>query len=668
MDLGYHLSCGRAFWQSGHIVQEDTFIAPPLDPADADRGDLLPGSTFDPNGQYHFPNANWLSQVILAGLWAAGGWTAMNVTLVVCVAVIGLAQMVMVRRLGIPLGWLAPIWLMTGLVAHERFMVRPELFIYLCLIGQLCLVLGPMTWRAVAAVVVLQVLAVNCHSYWLLGVGIVGAAALVASGRALRAGRSRSESSPTEARRRAVCLMVCLALVVAAGMVHPAGPANLTFPFRMLSYLQQYDLSPETAQEAYGRGSQGQLHPWWIIGELRAPFGPGWSQVRSMWALAGLLAAGACGGALLLWHRRWALAMMLVAFCVVALSVRRNVAIPALLGGPLIAAAIQWTWLRWRAAAGAAGTADEQARRERTMRWAGPVGLLAVGALSVYWFVGVVTSEFYRSEPSDRRFGRGYSRLMLPVGACQWLDANLPRAQAVFTDQTSSSSVVFYSDTVTAAPAATNGWAMTPARMARVLAVSMGHEPITRLDEWGLDVVVLQGWRINMPLARRLLASARWALVRVDVSFLVFVRRIDAHASLIEAGEITRDRFDAVAYAESLRRADALPLSALQTGVGVLRGLRWFEHVETLCRAALDDPVAQASDQWWMALGQNLALQGRRRLAGGDSDGLAQLTEAGQCFSRAFRIAPANTAARKSLLQVQQDLARFSRPRGINQP
>ena len=153
VDLGYHLSCGRAFWQSGHIVQEDTFIAPPLDPADADRGDLLPGSTFDPNGQYHFPNANWLSQVILAGLWAAGGWTAMNVTLVVCVAVIGLAQMVMVRRLGIPLGWLAPIWLMTGLVAHERFMVRPELFIYLCLIGQLCLVLGPMTWRAVAAVV-----------------------------------------------------------------------------------------------------------------------------------------------------------------------------------------------------------------------------------------------------------------------------------------------------------------------------------------------------------------------------------------------------------------------------------------------------------------------------------------------------------------------------------
>jgi len=666
VDLGYHLSCGREFWQSGHIVQEDTFIAPPLDPAD--RGDLLPGSSFDRDGQYHFPNANWLSQVVLAGLWDLGGWTAMNASLLVCVGLIGLAQAVVVRRLGIPLGWLAPIWLMTGLVAQERFMVRPELFIYLCLIGQLCLVLGPMTWRSVAAVVVLQVVAVNCHSYWLLGAGIVGAAALAATGRAVWPGRVGSESSPTEARRRAVCLMVCLALVVAAGMVHPAGPANLTFPFRMLSYLRQHDVSPETAQEALERGSQGQLHPWWIIGELRAPFGPGWSQARSMRALAGLLVVGACGGALLLWHRRWALAMMLIAFCVVALPVRRNVAIPALLGGPLIAAAIQWTWLRWRAAAGATGTADEQARRERTIRWAGPVGLLAIGALSVYWLAGVVTSEFYRSEPSDRRFGRGYSRLMLPIGACQWLDDNLPHAQAVFTDQTSSSSVVFYSDRATAAPAATNGWAMTPARMARVLDVSMGHEPITRLDEWELDVVVLQGWGINMPLARRLLASARWVLVRVDVSFLVFVRRIDAHAVIIEASEITRDRFDVTAYIESLRQADALPLSALQTGVGVLRGLRWFEHVEMLCRAALEDPAARASGEWWMALGQNLALQGRQRLAGGDAEGQAQLTEAGQCFGRALRIDPANGPARKNLLQVQQDLSRFGRPRRPNQP
>ncbi|MHC4985853.1 MAG: hypothetical protein ACYTFO_06830, partial [Planctomycetota bacterium] len=73
LDLGYHLAYGETFLQTGQIVQDDRFISPALTSTDTEKWELLPQSGFDEEGRYHFLNANWLSQVILALLWRLGG-------------------------------------------------------------------------------------------------------------------------------------------------------------------------------------------------------------------------------------------------------------------------------------------------------------------------------------------------------------------------------------------------------------------------------------------------------------------------------------------------------------------------------------------------------------------------------------------------------------------
>jgi len=65
-DLGYHLAYGEEFLETGRIVDTNSEFLYTL-PADADYGGQMgPGCWYDADGQYRFPNANWLSQLALA--------------------------------------------------------------------------------------------------------------------------------------------------------------------------------------------------------------------------------------------------------------------------------------------------------------------------------------------------------------------------------------------------------------------------------------------------------------------------------------------------------------------------------------------------------------------------------------------------------------------------
>ncbi|NLF30762.1 MAG: hypothetical protein GX591_07735 [Planctomycetes bacterium] len=644
VDLGYHLAYGEVFWQTGRIVDDDTFIAPPIAAeAFGPDAELPPGARFDEDGHYRFPNANWLTQVILAGLYRAGGFGALNAALLALVAAILAAQAAIVHRLKVPWVALGPIWLVLGWVGHERFLLRPELFAFACLTWQTALLCGRTTWPRVAAFAAIQVLAVNLHSYWLLGAGV---ALAFAADAALRAAWARwvrkARPLPAELRRRLVLLGVLAAAMVPAAAIHPAGPSNAVFPFRTLDYLRAHDIAGQS-----DLGAKAELHPWETVGEFAAPFAPAAWDLPSTWVLAALLIAAVPAAAGLLAHRRWAEAAVLAAMSLAALSMRRNMILPALLAAPLIALAVALTAAAWR----------RRSRSAHALVAEGLVVAALAAVLAAGGIVAVMTNRFYLGQRRPLHFGGGASRLVLPLGPAAFLDANLPAPAPAYADQTISSSVLFFADRVTGVPALTNTWATPPARMERLFQLGAGQLPLSTLDDWGLDAVVLQGRPINQALIRGLLADDGWALVHVETWFCVFARRTEANAAMIARHEITRGSFDAGAFITACRRADPVEPMALRAGAGLLQVLGWHEGAVDLWDACLADPyVAKHFQEAWLNRGVCLAVRAGNRLRAGDRGGLDDLRAAESSFQRALAIRPDYEPAQKNLLQVRRDI------------
>ncbi|MHC4984934.1 MAG: hypothetical protein ACYTFO_02135 [Planctomycetota bacterium] len=632
VDLPYHLAYGQEFWRAGEIVQDDRFVAPPVDPAGIEATELPPGASFDDEGNYYFPNANWLSQIILAGLWRLGGWPAMNITLALGVAAIAIGQAVLLRRLGGSWAWLPAAWLATAIIGNERFMLRPELFVYVVLIAQLCLLVGQPTWRSVGAVVGLQLLAVNLHSYWPLGVMLVLAFAGEAALKALWAKVIVRQPIGPERRRRLGRLAVCSVLVVAAAMAHPAGPANAIFPIQTLEFLSRHEASAAETDTLPGQTGDA----WRLVGELNPTFESDWWRYRSVRAMALLVAAGAAAGVVLLMRRHWALAGILAGSIVVGLGARRNMAVAAFLGAPLIAAGGRQLKLLLDRRAIARQQADVSSAPPNWPRILGVVALIVMAGLSGRFIYGVTTNAFYLTQSYVLRFGRGYSKLVMPLDTCRWLDEDLPEAQGALVDIPSSSSVMFFSKKVTGVPYFTNGWAVPTERMSRVLALTAGQMPLETLRAWGLDVAILRGWPGPTALHLALMDSPDWALVHVESCFAVFVRRTPANEALIAASEIMPSTFDAPAFIDTCRDVDVVPAIGLRAGAMTIQGMGWTDQAVPVWRACVADPVGKDIPEAWLYLGGCLSVRGRQRLDQQDRSGLADLREARQCLRQAL--------------------------------
>lgn len=641
VDLGYHLAYGEVFWQTGRIVGDDTFIAPPLtEDAFGPDAELPPGAYFDDNGEYHFPNANWLTQVILSALYRAGGFTALNAALLALVALIMAGQAAIVHRLKVPWVALAPIWLALGLVGQERFLLRPELFAFACLTWQVWLLWGRITWGRVVAFAAVQLIAVNLHSYWLLGAGVAIAFAADAALRAVWA-RFKDQALSAELRQRLVRLAVLVAAVVPAAMVHPTGPSNAIFPFRTLHYLRAHDITGQSDLR------KPELHPWETIGEFRAPFGAGMWRRPTTWALAALLIVAAGGTVGLLIHRRWAEAAVLAAMSMAALSMRRNMILPAILAGPLIALAVALTVAWWRRRGGA----------DRGVVAAGVVATALAGVLAGAGVLAVVTNRFYLMQRRTLHFGGGPSRLVLPLRTTSFLDATLPAASPVYVDYSLSSSVLFFADRVTGAPTLTNTWATPRARMARVFLLGKGGLPPSMLEGWGLDVAVLQGRTINQALIHGLQDREDWALVHLETEACVFARRTEPNAAMIAAHEVTPATFDVDAFIATCRDGGATGPLALHTAARTLQVMGWYTPALAAWDAFLADPyAAKHFEDAWYNRGVCLGMQARHRGLADPEAGLADLRAAERSFQRALAIRSDYDKARLSLIKVRREI------------
>lgn len=628
-DLGYHLAYGESFWDAGEIVDSSPMVYTLHAPAPDGWGELPPGCWFDTDGVFRFPNANWLSQVVMSACWRAGGVTGLCVLQAALAGGIFALGVVTMLRLGVPAGLAAAAVLLIALTSYERLSLRPEVFGYLLLSGELCvLATCRPSWRSAMILVLLQLLMVNLHSYFLLGLALAGAFWLEALLRSIWA--RRTPHPPTgEDRRRLAFRSIAMAGMLAACLVNPWTWRLAVLPVQTLLFMRAHNVA--------GGGTGPGGHPWSYIGEFFRPLADvSFAQTPATKAYMALLAIAAVAWLVCLARRRWAWALILLAMAAVSLSMRRNIAPAAIIIGPLAAAAL-WDWPLSRLGAG-------------FRKYLSPLASGAIVLAGILLSVSVATQGFYHSQRSPVRMGCGLSDLALPLDAGRWLDANLPAAR-IWTDYNSSSNLHYFTTPHRPVPILTNTWAYPPGVMQEVLRVGAGSTPFAPLQSRdAIGAVVLRIDRSTAPLARTLAGGdGGWALVHLAGTHAVFAPRKALPAG---TGPLSEDTLDTAGYIARLTAMDPCADYALHAGGVALYDLEWYSAaVEVFRAAAAANPGYYKSR---MMVGVSLAQRARRRA--GDSRALADLQQARQEFLQALQIAPHAADAKTNLNLVQRDI------------
>lgn len=671
-DIGYHLAYGEHFLDTGRIVQTNRFIYTALDPEVLSNPDNVgPGCRYDARtDSYRFVNANWLSQVVMAAVHRAGGFNALVALQVALVAATFAVAVVTMRRCGLGWHWIAPALLLLALVSFERFSMRPELFGFLILAGQWCLLVKPgLAWRRTIALIGLQILAVNVHSYFLLGVALTGAMLIGYLLRWLWRTNVRQEAAG-DMLPRLKWLGIATAGVAAATLCNPWLARGAVLPAETLAYLQKHNIT----------GSQyhpGDFHPWETIAELHTPFAKGLRRDTTLVAYVVLLCVSGCAALIAIIRGRWGWVFALGGMAAVSLSARRNIGPAALIMAPLAAICLAdgWRGLRSRGARGRTRSGPR-----------GPAGRLeilavvaasaVVTALAAWWIFGVVTQRFYSSELRPLRFGTGAYGFIVPLAEAKWINTHHPQGR-IFCDFGSASNLMYFTDPRREVPLLTNTWAQPPYVMKRVLlSLWKPDEFRSFAAEYDVGVVVLHFHESAKRLMKSLADSPDWAVAHVGAGHVVFLRRSGANAALARTQAITRDTFDAGQYARRVREGDPAPAFGLHFAGRLLAAMGWRNHAITVWRECdkLDAPYHHSM----LRLGRLLLGRGAMRIdemkkhlqAGRQAEArqarrhaVQDLTEAQAALRRALKIKPDLPSVRRDLAAAERFLNTLARPR-----
>ncbi|MBX3463266.1 MAG: hypothetical protein KF830_08845 [Planctomycetes bacterium] len=622
-DIGYHLAYGQDLGRHGWPVDDARFVYPTLGGSGAPQPEAGPGNWYDADGRYRFPNANWLSQALLAAAHAVAGDLGLS-ALVAALA----AGIAVVAFLGLGAHGLGPAGAGAATVAllllvGWRLEPRPEVFGYLVLGVQTALLLATagrgrvVPRRTFAALVLLQVLLVNLHSYFLLGLGAAAAMWLQAL--------LRPASQPPAARRRLGALLGAMAL---AGFANPWTWRLALLPVQTVLYLRRHGIAdPEHVPP----------HPWSAIEEFR-PLPLPWQDAP--WDLPLLLfhlLLGAAAAAVLtaLVRRRFDLAALLTLGSLTALSMRRNVPPAAMLLVPAIAAALA-PW------------------RPRTGERAAPRTAIAVAGVALALAASLATGTFHAWTGSRAQFGGGFSPLHLPLGVARWLDEQAP-AGRLWTDFNLSSNVHFLAGARPEVPLLTNTWAMPPEAM-RLVLDRLAGAPFAEAAALGIEVVALETDTTAAPMVQQLARDRAWTLVHVEPRHAVFLRTHGANAALAARCRAREEQFDPEAWRRPWSRWPGLERQALRASVGTFERIGWNEALLQIGEPLLD---ALPDDAWlWGAVGGGRARRGLERLRRGDVDGgRAELGRAEAALARALALRPGSPAVERNLATVRQALA-----------
>lgn len=655
-DIGYHLAYGDAFLQTGRIVDSSPEVYT-LDPdALARARELPPGSWIDAAGVYRFPNANWLSQIVFSLVHRAGGMIGLGLLQAAMVLGILLVTAIGMRRvLGLSAAWSAVGVLLLSLTAYERFMLRPELMGYAVLATQ-ALLLGPiwqgrggLSWRRATALVLLQGLLVNLHSYWPLGLGLT----LAGLGGVVLGAIFPPEEATTRKRGAGWKSLTALLLLQGAiGFCNPWTWRITLLPFQTLAFFSRYGIST-TGPRAGG-------HPWSVIGEFFRPWESPFADVVATKGLVVLLATVFLALLEATLRRRWSLVCLLAGMTAMMLTMRRNLAPGAILLTPAALAGLVRlleTRPTWKTLA--------------ALSLSPVAAAVAPGFLAAVLLGAVTTNRFYVEQRRADRFGLGLSTLNTPILAAQWLSEVQPEGR-IWTDYDSSSNLHYFTawpDPENPSrrvhpdvPILTNTWAYPPDVMAEVLDVSRGMRTFRQMvDMYGVEVVALRVSVATTPLTVYLAENPDWALVYLDALHAVWLRRAGPNASLTRKWEIRRDRFHLSAYLEQLRRMDPEAPFAFHAAGVTLQRLGWFDEAIAVLRQAVRESPRCAES--WFELGACHALRSqetRQKAPRGEATAavLRDLREAQECFRRCLDLQPSREyrdKAQNYLQGIQRD-------------
>lgn len=636
VDFGYHIAYGREFLRTGRIVEVDPFIYGAQD--------------------HRFINANWLSQAVTAALYDWFGWPALTGLRTLLISIMLGCGVVLMAGAGV--GRIGIAWglLLGALAGYERFTLRPELFSYAILALQLLLLFGGRNalpgWKRISAVVALQALWVNLHSYFLLGLALSGARLMQELAASLR-GRAVAQNDVSRSNEPPLAppeypgggrfgglrtWAFLLVLQGAACLVNPWGIAGALFPIRTLDYLRAEKIMAQNPTDPVES-------PWGILAEFQSPFGfvEFLGAYRTIHAYLLLLGIAAIAAVIAACRRRADVVLVLVIFAAVSTQMRRNIAPFAVVAAPL--AIIEWSAAAaWFAAAWNART-SRASRRPLTTAAA-----LATCALTAVWLAGVWSGRFYFEERRPaRRLAAGFSDHIFPMNAVAWLNERAAVQPRLFCDLMTTSNVLPWLRPEFKVYITTNTFAYPPGRLKRCWNLGLGLEDHgTFCREYGVNVMLLRVHDPTLRLIRALQRDADWALAYYDANFVVYLRRIPEHAALLAGGGESEARF----ARERLIRDPAPPHAhrAFQIGIaaGVPVALGWFDAATPLIREALS--LEPDYFEMWNNLGLCHAARGQRELAARrTSEAMVEFREAIRCYQRVLAIAPGHREARYNL-------------------
>ncbi len=369
-DYWWHLRTGALIVANGAVPTHDPYTY------------TVPGA--------RWIDIHWLFQLALYGLYWIGGHTAVIASKVASAC--GLVWML--GRIGWrrDAAWVSGLALgLLLLVAGDRLMPRPELPSFLLLAGVLALLYRHDVHggRSVFWIVALQLVWVNVHGLFALGLAVCG---IALAGELLRPVVMPGEGLRTTfvARLAAVTL-----LSGAVSLVNPNGLAAVLYPLDQFAMIG----SAET------RGLFGSL-----IAELIPPLGPQGS-------LHGLALVLVCALALLSsvsmatnWRRVSAFDPLIwVAFLYLALGAQRNVALFALVAAPIAVRNAGAFLARHPLPGGVTAAAN-----------------VLVGLLLLATAVDVARDRFFERSATQREAGLGIFDFYYPIAAAEWIDRERP--------------------------------------------------------------------------------------------------------------------------------------------------------------------------------------------------------------------------------------------------
>jgi hypothetical protein len=633
LDTGYHVAYGECFLDYGRIVDRDPFLYP--------------------QNAVPFVNANWGSQVVMAMVHrAAGAGGLINLRLILlaivfaCIAV-AVRHIASGRQSSSALShWTAWAWMLAALAGYERFSMRPELFSYAAMAGVLVVLMrGVRSWRSILVLGVLQVLWVNLHSYFLVGILLTGS---WLAGELLRWLWTRKVGpSGLEASRCVRLLSLALLVQIAACFANPWHVHGAIFPLKTLQFLQNQDVMGVAAGDSSGSA-------WSEISEFQSPFSFSGQIInaRTIHAYYVLLGVAAVGFTLLLARGQLGPAIAVLILFAMSIQMRRNIAQFAFVASPLAVGAI----------AGYLGSLTDKGRFKTPRRYLKSGLSIAAIVLAAWWIQTIWTGRFYYVERRiTREPGSGYHERMYLRAAAEWLAKQDQLKPQLFVDYFSSSNVLLWLPERFKLFVDTNTFAVKDETLRLAFDVGLGKTPHNEFfDRYGVNVVLLHCGPDTQTLVRNLAKDdGQWAQVYFDEAAVIFVRRIPEHVPVILANQITPDviagktaHWITESHGPLGRYSQTLFLG---TVINVPMSLGWWEQAAELANCA----VHQAPDYFeaWEYLGVCRGNLGNTAAKAGNYDqAKREWTRAVECFKKVLDLRPGHQEAAKHMDATKQRL------------